>query len=208
MKKLYIIALSTIGLLGAQTFAAESHRTSSIASIEQVRADLVTLNGELLAASGSLQRVKDSQKNPEELANAIRAFSAQTSGLEARSESIRKNALSMKTRTKEYHDAWLKELESMGNPALKEKASKRFQDVKEEFDKIIDTGDDAKRSFVPFVADLKDVKTYLEADSTPEAVKSLSNTIWKLGIRAHSVSGDIQSVIQQIDRTLEKSPGK
>ena len=58
------------------------------------------------------------------------------------------------------------------------------------------------------MADLKDVKTYLSADSTPDAVNSLSNTIWKLGNRSRSVSGGIRNVIEQIDHTLEKAPSK
>jgi len=207
-KKLYVATLSVLVLFGAGALAAENDRVTSITSIEKVRSDLQMLNGELLATGASLQKVKEAEKNPAELKSAIRTFTAQATGLEAQSENIRKNVLSMKVRTKEYHDAWLKELEGMQNPSLKEKASKRFQEVKEEFDKIIETGDEAKRSFVPFVADLKDVKTYLETDPSSDAVKSLSNTIWKLGNRAHGVAGDVKNVIDQIDRTLEKSPGK
>jgi chromosome segregation ATPase len=201
--------IATAAMLALQPMAAEkSAAAGSLSTIEKVRSDLVSLDSLVLATSDALQRVKDSAKNPGELKKALSNFDDQYSALEAKSENIRTAVVNMKARTKEYHEKWLKELENMQNPKLKEKATSRFTEVKEEFDKIMENGDEAKRAFVPYVADLKDVKTYLSADSTPDAVNSLSNTIWKLGNRSRSVSGGIRNVIEQIDRTLEKAPSK
>jgi len=200
--------LVVAAIAAVQAMAGDKGGKDSVTTIEKVRSDLLNLDTIVLSSADALQKVKDNVKNSGELEKAIGAFNEQFESLESQSEAVRTSVVNMKARTKAYHEAWLKELEGMQNPKLKEKAASRFQEVKKEFDKIMGHGEEAKRAFVPYVADLKDIKIYLAADSTPEAISSLSNTIWKLGNRSKSVSGGIKNVIDQIDKTLEKAPKK
>ncbi len=180
--------------------------TQNVIGMEKVKSGLVTLNELVLSTAATLQKVKEASQTPGELKGAISQFTQEFSSLEKQAENIRVDVVRMKALSKAHYDQWTKELDSMGNADLKKKASSRFDEVKEQFDKIMDSGEEAKRAFVPFVSDLKDIKTYLQADSTPAAAKSLSNTIWKLGLKSKTVSGEIKDVIEQIDRTLAKTP--
>lgn len=210
MKVSRLITIAAIGALGTlgPMAADKTAGKESVTSIEKVRSDLLNLSTLVMSSSDALQKVKDTAQNSGDLKGALKNFSEKYQALESQTDGIRANVTAMKARTKAFHEAWLKELENMKNPKLKEKASSRYQDVKEEFDKIIETGDEAKRSLVPFVTDLKDINVYLEADSSPDAVKSLSHTIWKLNNQSRSVAGDLKNVVEQIDKTLEKTPSK
>jgi hypothetical protein len=55
------------------------------------------------------------------------------------------------------------------------------------------------------MADLKDVKTFLDIDPSQKAVATLSNSIWKLGNQSKTVQKRIDSLIVQIDKALGTS---
>jgi ABC-type transporter Mla subunit MlaD len=207
MKLFKVITITAMTALVALRLGAAEGKPS-ILTMEKVRSDLANLSMLVGSSGAALQKVKDSAKSSSELNSALKDFSDKYAAVESQADTVRINVINMKARTKEYHEAWLKELDAMKNPKLKEKASSRFEDVKKEFTKIIEAGDKAKHEFVPYVTDLKDIKVYLDADSTPDAVNTLSNTIWKLGNQSKSVSAAIQNVVEQIDRTLSKSPSK
>ena len=59
-----------------------------------------------------------------------------------------------------------------------------------------------------FIADLGDIKTFLDVDLTSRSVDDLSGTIWKLGSKTRNVRADLEDLVEQIDRTLKMMPKK
>ena len=112
----------------------------------------------------------------------------------------------MRAGADQHYAAWREELARMDNPKLRDKALNRQDDAKEEFEEIIVIAQETRRDLEPFMADLRDVSSYLSTDLSAEAVKSLSNTIWKLGNKSRSVIAGIQHVNSQINKTLEVHP--
>ena len=168
----------------------------------------------LQVAGGSLSHgrrsecVKASAKKPAELSKAAAELGQTYKSLQTRVDSVQTNAVIAKARVKEHYDAWSKELTGMPNPKLREKAQERLTKSQKEFDKIVVKGTVAKEQVLPFVSQVKDVVIYLGADVSEEAVKSLSNDIWKLDGKAAAVNGSIKDVIDQIDRTIKSLPQK
>jgi hypothetical protein len=201
------LALGT-ALLQPNLVAAPNTKPASVISLGELKSQLMALQNQVSATVASLQQVKDSVKNEAALSKAAAEFQTRFNALEAQVGTVRKQAVVVKARAKEHFEFWHKDLTEMQNAKLREKAQERFTETQEQFDKIISTAQEAKEEALPFVSDLKDITLYLEADLSQDAVKSLSNTIWKLGNRSKSVIGSIGDVIEQIDRVIKSLPKK
>jgi hypothetical protein len=150
--------------------------------------------------------VKKAAKNRGDLRGPYEKFGESLKQLESQVEKLREQGTKMRARAEDHYKAWQEELTKMGNPKLREKAQDRFAEAKEEFDEIIVTSEEAKRELAPFMADLRDVAQYLGTDLSADAVKSLNNTIWKLGNKSRAVIASIQHVNEQINKALEVQP--
>ena len=187
---------------------AQSKKPTSVVSLAEMKNQLTRLQADVSATVESLQQVKESANNSAKLSQAAAKFSSQFAALEAQIATVRTQAVVVKALSKEHFEAWQKELATVQSTTIREKAQERFTDTKEEFDKIIAKAEKAKKEALPFVSEIKDISIYLATDLSEDAVKSLSNTIWKLGNESRSVIGSIQDVNEQIDRTLKALPKK
>lgn len=187
---------------------AQGGKPASTVSLADMKNQLRILQDNITSAVNVLQQVSESAKNEAALTKAAADYANRFKTLDAQFETVRKQGVVAKARAKEHYDSWLKELTAVQDPKIREKAQTRFTASKQEFDKIIATAEKAKEDLLPFVAELKDIALYLDADLSADAVKSLSNTIWKLGNKSKSVIGSIEKVNAQIDRTIQSLPKK
>ncbi len=185
---------------------SQNQRSSTVVSLAELKNQLTSLQGQISGTVAALERVKSSAEDDSALGKASSDFNSRLKGLDAQVELIRKYAVTVKARAKDHYEAWQKEISTVQNPKIREKAQERFAEARKQFDKIISSADEAKQHVTPFVADLKDIGTYLEVDTSQDAVKSLSGTIWKLGNKTKSVLGSISDVNEQIDRTIQAMP--
>jgi predicted nucleic acid-binding Zn-ribbon protein len=195
--------------------AAGQLQTAQAATVQQpaVMVSLSQLNGEihklretLGKTMSALDQLKDAAKTSSDLNGPYGNFSAQYNELEGQVSQVRQHGTALKARAKEHWEAWQKELTEMQNPKLREKAQKRYTATSAEFEKITKRVDTAKETFAPLAADLKDISTYLKADLSKDAVSSLSNTIWKMGISSRSADSKMADVNEQIEKTMQKMP--
>lgn len=199
-------AIALIATLAPAARSAEAPAT--VVSLADMKTQLTSLQNQLSGTVAALEAVKSSAKNEAALTKSAADFAARFKALEAQVETTRKNAVVAKARAKEHYASWQKDLTTVQNPAIREKAQSRYTASQAQFEKIIAKAERAKEEALPFVSELKDIAIYLEADLTKEAVDSLSNTIWKMGPRAKSVNSTIGDVIEQIDDTIKSLPKK
>ena len=199
-----VLVLGT-ALMQTQRAAGQETKTSTLADM---KGQLTLLQGTITAVVESLEQVKASAKNDGSLLKAIGDFQSRYQALEGQFGTVRAQAVTARARAKDQYETWQKDLATVQNANIREKAQERFTDSKKEFDKIVEKAEKAKERAVPFVADVKDISIYFSADPSADAVKSLSNSIWKLGNKSKSLNGSISDVIEQIDRTLKSLPKK
>jgi hypothetical protein len=207
-KMISMICALAVGAAVAQPATAQSAKPASTVSLADLKSQLTLLQDSIASTVNVLQRVKESASNEAALKKAAADFASRFKTLEAQVEAVRKQAVVAKAQSNQHYDSWQKDLTAVQNPRIREKAQDRFAESKEEFAKIIATANEAKDKALPFVSELKDIVLYLEADLSEDAVKSLSNDIWKLGNRSKSVIGSIGDVNEQIDRTIKSLPKK
>ena len=186
--------------------AAQATKPGSIISLNDFKNELSLLQNHITATADSLQQVKDSAKDEAALSKAAADFQSRFQALENHVSNVRTQAVVVKARAKEHFDSWQKELTALQSAKIREKAQERFTETRERFDKIVATAERAKEEVLPFVSELKDISLYLQTDLSQDAVKSLPNTIWKLGNRAKSANGSLTDVIEEIDRTIKSMP--
>jgi DNA repair exonuclease SbcCD ATPase subunit len=187
--------------------AAQAQEKKSVTvDLKEIRKGLTELQARVADNASALDGIKKAAKDKSDLKTPYSTFAQSFKKLESQIEILRSQATQMRARADDHYKAWKDELSKMGNPKLREKAQNRFAEAKEEFDEIIVVADEAKRSLEPYLADLRDVNQYLSADLSHDAVKSLNNTIWKLGNKSGAVIASIQHVNTQIGKALEVQP--
>jgi len=196
------IALPTTAVF-AQNQAGQ--KPSTVVSLGELKNQLASLQGMISSTVASLERVK-SAGDDGSLGKASSDFTTRLKGLDNQVELIRRYAVTVKARAKDHYEIWQKEISTVQNPKIREKAQERFAEARKQLDKIISTAGETKQQLGPFLTDLKDIGIYLEADTSQDAVKSLSNTIWKLGNKSKTVIGSISDLNEQIDRAIQATP--
>jgi hypothetical protein len=204
--KISVCALAlAAALIQPQPVAGQNTQPVTLADM---KGQLMLLQDNIATAVASLEQVKASEKDEAALAKALAGFQSAYQALETQAGTVRTQAVVAKARANEQYELWQKDLATVQNPSIREKAQDRFAESKKEFDKIIEKAAKAKEEATPFVAELKDLTIYFQADPSAGAVKSLSNTIWKLNNKSKSVIGSITDVTEQIDRTIKSLPKK
>jgi chromosome segregation ATPase len=199
--------LAGLMVAGAQQArAAEDAKPTVMVTLNQLNSEFHILRENLSRTMAALEGVKAAANNNGDLSKAYSSYSSAYTELESQVASMRQRGTAAKARAKEHWEAWQKELTDMQSAKLREKAQKRFTSTQAEFEKIVEKVTEAKESFAPLAADLKDINTYLAADLSKDAISSLSNTIWKMGGQAHTVDGKLEDVNKQIERTMNKLP--
>jgi hypothetical protein len=192
------------GLL--QQARAADEKPNAAVSLSKLNSEVYLLRENLNRTMSALEQLKGAAANNGDLTKPYQAFSSAYDEMEKQLASAREHGTAAKARAKEHYEAWQRELTEMQNPALREKAQKRFTAASGEFQKIIDKVAVAKETFAPLAGDLKDINTYLKTDLSNDAVSSLSGTIWKMGNKAKSVDGRLADVNEQIEKTMKKLP--
>ncbi len=208
--------LKTIGCLFAglmvagtgliQQARADDAKPNVMVKLSELNSEVHMLRQNLSRAMSALEEVKAAAVNNADLTKPYASFASAYGELESQVKKVREHGTAARARAKEHYEAWQKELTDMANPSLREKAQKRFTAASGEFEKINERIADAKEKFAPLAADLKDINTYLKTDLSTDAVKSLSNTIWRMGGSAKTVDSRLGDINEQIEKTMRKLP--
>ena len=66
--------------------------------------------------------------------------------------------------------------------------------------------DEGRQKVQPFLTDMKDINTLLSIDMTPDAVKPVSGSTWRMSRSAEEIVDSIAEIIRSIDIMLESLP--
>jgi hypothetical protein len=167
------------------------------ASIAEFRDEIVTIKKEVDAALVALDKVvTTADADPRK---AFKDFDKAMPRLESAAAKAKKRSDDMKAKGQDYFKQWEKELAQVTNPEIRALAEKRKAQLQAAFDNIKTTMEPAKEQFNPWLADMKDVQTYLSNDLTVGGIDAAKGMIEKSKSGGQKVQQSLDKVIAELN---------
>ncbi|MFP5350282.1 MAG: DUF2959 family protein [Gammaproteobacteria bacterium] len=167
------IVVVALGFVGCASTAVERKdatssslvdlRDSMMATRGQIDKTLVSLNGLTSAPPGRLRA-------------AYQQYAKDTDRIAQQAATVEKESRQMRSRSQEWLAGWQKSQADVQNPELKALSEERRAQALERIQNIDRSLAEAREAFVPFVANLQDVKRVVGNDLTPTGVTAVSDT--------------------------------
>jgi hypothetical protein len=201
----YPAAVQGFDAPAAATTAAQTV-PSAAKNLDQVRAMLTALQGNVSSTMASLDVLKQAARERTALEKPYADFAAQYQLLESRMEAVRQQGSAARASSDAFFQNWQNTIAGIVDKDLKESATERFDKAKSRYVKALATVDASRQKVPPYVADLKDINTLLKVDLTTDSIKSLYNTFGRLDRNAESLLDAIAGVNKEIGIVLESLP--
>lgn len=189
--------------LVAQNSVAAGKVVEEVSAVDEYKNELAGLKKLIFSANAILQGMKDTDS-----VEMLKKLRGEFALLNLKKESVRRRGISLEAKAKEYYNGWLDQIEGIENKDMRKKAIKRYENVLSEYTKFVGLTEKGRKGFVPYVSDVQDIIIYLDADPSTKALKSLSNTIWKLDTRSKALIKQIDGINKQLDVAKAAIPKK
>jgi hypothetical protein len=190
------LSVAVMGLMVACSSSSTggSDRASSTAeSMATLSQRLDKAKAQVDTILGSLDGVVVASKGGD-IKEAFKKFASDVDATDSAAEAARGRYASMKAKAEEHFKAWEAESQKITDPALQQAAAKRRDVAQVAFGKVVETSGKVKADYEPFISNLKDIKAYLGADLTPQAVELLEPNIKKAKSLGESLKKSIQGL--------------
>jgi len=169
-------------------------------AINTVRNDIVNLksavDGSMKALDSLVAAAKTDPRKPYE------AFAKSVDKVESTANTTKKHAADMRARGAAYFAQWQAQLDAVKSEDIKKLGADRKAKLQESFDKIKDAAEGAKESFPGFLSDLKDVRTALSADLTPQGIDANKDVFQKTKNSGAQVQQDLDKLITELNSVV------
>jgi hypothetical protein len=173
------------------------------ATLSQIKADLQSAKTQMSMTTGALNALAKSTSSDVQ-ANYNR-FSRERAELEVMVDSNRARVADLKVRSKQYFDTWNNEA-AVGNPDLQRRLAQQRADAEKTYSTIKSEMEMAKLAFNPYMANLKDVQSFLKTDPSPARISTASDLIAKINEDGKNVEQHIDAVLAEIDKMMANNP--
>jgi len=181
---LTLTSLAVVALLSGCATSGYKQADKTGKGIAEFRAEVINLKQAVDGAMAHLgETTETAATDPRK---AFKAFAKSVDNVEKSRAKAGKRAASMKAAGDAYFEQWEAQLATISNPDIRNLAAERKAKLNEIFDKLRPLLEQAKTDFDPFLADLKDLRTFLSQDLTITGVDAAKDIIAKT--REHGVT--------------------
>jgi hypothetical protein len=146
------------------------------------------------------------QAQGKDLKQRYESFSKEMTNLEAAQKHATADIDLMKSAGAEYLDAWDSSIAEMSNPELKQASAERRSMIMKEFGDLTASLGDAGSRLPAFMSDLKDLKTFMDADLSTESVGKAGGMIQKSQSHSQALRSKIAGVQTMLKQFLNDTP--
>lgn len=182
--------------------AASAGQEQLAASIGETRTEVVATRDQLQATVNALDALVKQKEG--DLKPAYDEFVAQVTRTQASAALTKSRSAKMQTDAKTHFGSWQKEIDSIVNERLRNKAQKRLDKVQKSYSKAISQLENASISFEPYLSDLADIKKILSNDLTRGGIKAIRGTVSKAKFDLQNVRNHIFDAVKELE-SMEKS---
>jgi len=193
------------GLVAAMVVAGGCAMNPTPEPKEQAAQSVAELQSEAQATRTQVEKTLASlnalmKAPPQEVAQAYTRYAADVDAMNKQKDSVRERSSEIKSRSGEWQSNWQKSQEEVKNPELKALNEQRRGEIMTRFEKINASFESARDAFVPFIANIEDIKTVVGNDVTKRGIDRVNAT----GVvRRASTNG--KTVIENIDIAVAES---
>lgn len=207
MKVFKVFQLLAVAALAAPFVSACSSTPSgarqaehAASTLDDLRAALVGLQQDVLAASESLTALVGSSENAElDTKKAYASFSKSVSSVDGSIKKASGELDDLREETLAYFDTVTKNSAGITDASLKKSAEKRQNSMSKVIDDLAGQMEDVTEELGPFQQLLSEVQTYLGNDLSPAGLEAVEGKAKTLAKQAKSLSGEIDDVLEEID---------
>jgi len=190
-----LLALGLVPQIRAADSGAQAQETK--ARIDTARTECAKIRNQIGLTLEELNRL---QKPSVELRPQLDKYSAELVKMEEQAKLTRDRASTMQEKGRAYFKAWEDQITLISNQDIKEQAQKRYNQRAKSYDKITKAAGEAREELVPFMSDLKDIKTLLDSELSRGSVNSAKKLIKTANAHGKVVAESLKNVEEELDR--------
>ena len=146
---------------------------------EKASTKMEVVDGDIKAAVAQIDATNISLKNlinPEQLNTneAFKNYSDNVDKMEKAGERLIKHTDEMSARGQDYFDEWRKQGDTYTNPQIRELSEQRRSDLSRVFRRISESSIGVRGSFITYMSDIKEIKSYLTTDLTNKGIEAIT----------------------------------
>jgi len=181
--------------VGAADGAASSPPTTD--RMEAARNEVANVRSNIFITLVELDKVRG-ERAPG--GQQFQVFTNQLGRMEALAKALGQRAEEMKQRGPAYFNGWEARTASIQNPEQRRRAEDRYADRKASYDAINRDMQEARKNFMPFLEELRSIKTLLEGERDPKSIAQAKD----LFMRANWHCLDVQRALMQIEDEFDR----
>lgn len=197
MSSILAVAALAACTAGCASSSAYKQADKTGAGIADFRDEVVNVKKAVDGAMALLsQTTEDAATDPRK---AFTAFAKSVDKVEDARQKAAKRANDVKAQGAAYFKQWEKELANIANPDIRALAEQRKAKLNEIFSKVGPLLETAKADFDPFLADLKDLRTFLSQDLTVAGVDAAKDIIKKTREHGTKLQTSLDNLIAEMN---------
>jgi len=174
-------------------------------SMESVRAELQKGKLQIDSTLSALASVvKEAEGNPKP---SFDSFVKGLGELETQAAAARMRADDMRINGQAYFDGWAKDLKAISSESVRDVASERMEDLKENYDEITKASAKVKETYQPFITQLTEVRKALQNDLTAKGIDQISGQAKKAKKNGEDVNEAIDALNEKLNQLAERIAG-
>jgi len=194
--------LLTIGLAVLLASVAQANQAQLASSIKDAQIETHRTEAQLASTLEALNALTKQTKG--DLRPAYNNYCAEVAKTESAAVWTKTRVQWMASDGRQYFKNWQGTIDGIANESLRKKAQKRLDVVKESYDKVEKSLQEAGDKFKPFLSDLSDIQKSLAADVTAGGVKAIKGTVSSANWNHKAVSRAINAALKEMTK-MEKA---
>jgi hypothetical protein len=195
----FTVAIAAVGYAEAELSAGESPLTGqeAVARMEAARNQVANVRSNIFITLVELDKVRGAHDpaNPQ-----FQVFTNQLARMEELAKAFANRAEEMRQRGKAYFTDWEARTAAIQDPDKRRAAEKRYGERKASYDSINKSMQEAKKNFMPFVAELGEIKTLFEGKHDEQSIARARD----LFMRANWHCIDVQRSLMEMEAQFDQ----
>lgn len=179
-------------LAGCQT-AGHQRVDATSARLDQLRASLEKLDGQVTAAADSLAAVVEAAA--EDPKPGFERYGKDLQAVESSYERARSQLSAAEREAGKLFDQWTRNAALISDPDIRALSEKRRDELKAALDSVVDAMQEAVADLEGFVSTARDLHTYLGQDLTPAGIHAIADRSRAQSKAARDISGKLAQVM-------------